>query len=100
VELEIPAGVTVTEVVAGSNYTFETRREGDRIVAITWKQDIPPRARGEFMFVATRVPQGQSPGRLGSTSLMERARIGSASKGTDGRRRSPLSQQLVDRSWI
>ena len=60
VELEIPAGVTVTEVVAGSNYTFETRREGDRIVAITWKQDIPPRARGEFMFVA-RNPRASGP---------------------------------------
>jgi uncharacterized protein YcnI len=52
VELEIPAGVMVTEVVRGSGYTFETRREGDRIVAIAWKQEIPPKARGEYVFVA------------------------------------------------
>src|SRR5688500_5438436 len=41
VELEVPAGVTVIEVVAGASYTFDTRREDDRIVAITWKQEIP-----------------------------------------------------------
>lgn len=52
VELEIPAGVTVTEIVAGNAYTFEPRRERDRIVAITWTQDIPPKARGEYVFVA------------------------------------------------
>jgi hypothetical protein len=32
-------GVTVTEVVPGSTYTFETRREAGRIVAITWKEE-------------------------------------------------------------
>jgi hypothetical protein len=52
--------VTVTEVVAGSDYTFETRREGDRIVAITWEKEIPPRARGEFVFVA-RNPSSPGP---------------------------------------
>ncbi len=30
VELEVPAGLIVTDVVAGDGYTFETRREGDR----------------------------------------------------------------------
>ena len=52
VELEIPLGVTVTEVVAGKDYAFETRRDGERIVAITWKQDIEPGGRAEYVFVA------------------------------------------------
>lgn len=52
VELEVPADVTITEVVPGAGYTFDTRREGDRIVAVTWKQEIPPRASAEFVFVA------------------------------------------------
>ena len=52
VELEVPAGVVVTEVVAGAAYTFDVRREGDRIVAITWKQEIPPKQTAQFVFVA------------------------------------------------
>ena len=52
VELEIPAGVVVREVVPGDGYTFDVRREGDRIVAITWKREIPPKQSAEFAFVA------------------------------------------------
>lgn len=52
VELEIPVGVVVGEVVAGAGYTFDVRREGDRIVAITWKREIPPKQSAEFAFVA------------------------------------------------
>ena len=52
VELEVPADVAITQVVAGRGYTFETRKDGDRIIAITWKQDIRPRETGEFVFVA------------------------------------------------
>lgn len=59
VELEVPAGVTITEVVAGSGYTFDTRREGNRIVAITWKQVIPPKATGTFVFTARNPASGQ-----------------------------------------
>lgn len=52
VELEVPAGVAVTEVVAGDGYTFDVRREADRIVAITWKKEIPPKQSAQFEFVA------------------------------------------------
>ena len=52
VELEIPVGVVVTEVVPGEGYSFDVRREGDRIVAITWKREIPPKQSAEFVFVA------------------------------------------------
>lgn len=52
VELEVPADMTIIEVVQGDGYTFDTRREGSRIVAITWKREIPPRQTAEFAFVA------------------------------------------------
>ena len=52
VELEVPADMTIVEVVRGDGYAFETRREGARIVAITWKRDIAPRQSAEFVFIA------------------------------------------------
>jgi uncharacterized protein YcnI len=58
VELEVPPDVTIVSIPAGPAYTVDTRREGDRIVAITWKQDIKPKEVGEFAFVA-RNPRGE-----------------------------------------
>ena len=52
VELEVPADVTITGVLAGGGYTYEARRDGDRIVSITWKQDIKAGEVGEFVFFA------------------------------------------------
>ena len=59
VELEIPADVTVTGVLVGSGYAYEHRREGERIVAITWKQDIKAGEVAEFVFFARNPPSGQ-----------------------------------------
>lgn len=52
VELEVPADVTIIEVVKGDGYTFETKRDGARIVTITWTREIAPRQSAEFVFVA------------------------------------------------
>ena len=52
VELEVPADVAIVRVEPGEGFTFETRRERDRIVSITWKREIPPRQSAEFAFVA------------------------------------------------
>lgn len=52
VELEVPADVMVTGVLVGSGYAYDVRREGDRIVAITWKQEIKPAEVAEFVFFA------------------------------------------------
>jgi uncharacterized protein YcnI len=65
VELEVPADVTVTGVLAGSGFTYDARRDGDRIVAITWKQDVKAGEVGEFVFFA-RNPQ--------TTKIMWKAR--------------------------
>lgn len=52
IELEVPADVLVSGVLVGAGYTYEVRRENDRIIAITWKQDIKPAEYGEFVFFA------------------------------------------------
>ena len=59
VRLEIPDGVTVLEVEKMGGETFEVVKKGDRIVAITWKRNIPPKESAEFFFRA-RNPQSGS----------------------------------------
>jgi hypothetical protein len=58
VELEVPADVTVTGVLAGAA-PYDVRREGDRIVAITWRLDIKPAEVAEFVFFARNPKAGQ-----------------------------------------
>ena len=52
VELEVPADVRVSGVLVGGGFTYDLRRDGDRIVAVTWKQDIKPSETAEFVFFA------------------------------------------------
>ncbi len=59
VQLEIPAGVTVVEVLPQQGATFETAKQGDRIVSITWKKEIPPKAAAEFIFRAKNPSSGR-----------------------------------------
>jgi len=58
IELEVPADVRVTGVLVGAGYSYEARREGERIVAITWKQEIKPGEYGEFVFFAVNPKSG------------------------------------------
>jgi uncharacterized protein YcnI len=58
VQLEIPAGLTVLEVVPHEGATFETAKQSDRITAITWKKDIPPKGSAEFVFRARNPASG------------------------------------------
>lgn len=52
IELEVPGAVTVTGILAPAGFTYETKREGNRIASITWKQEIKPGEVGEFVFFA------------------------------------------------
>jgi uncharacterized protein YcnI len=52
VHVEIPAGVTVLEVLPAEGVTVETTKEGDRITSITWRKPIPPKGSAEFVFRA------------------------------------------------
>lgn len=58
VELEIPATLHVTQVTQGEGYTFDVRKDGDRIVAITWKREIAPKAFALFTFTAHNPASG------------------------------------------
>jgi uncharacterized protein YcnI len=57
--LEIPADVTVLEVLPADGATFETAKQGDRITSITWTKAIPPKAAAEFVFRARNPAAGE-----------------------------------------
>jgi uncharacterized protein YcnI len=59
IELEIPQDVTVTSVVVNGGFSYDARREGNRIVGITWRLDIKPAEVGEFAFFARNPASGQ-----------------------------------------
>ena len=52
IELEIPAGVHVMQVATGDGYTFDVKKDGSRIVSITWKQEIKPKEFKLYTFTA------------------------------------------------
>jgi uncharacterized protein YcnI len=52
VVLEIPTDVTVLEVLPTEGATFETTKQRERIMSITWRKAIPPKALAEFAFRA------------------------------------------------
>lgn len=57
-ELEVPEGLHVIQVASGDGFTFELRKEKDRIVAITWKREIKPKEFALFTFTAHNPPSG------------------------------------------
>ena len=42
VDLDIPDGVTVTDVAKSPTGTYTTKKTGDRITGITWQVDVQP----------------------------------------------------------
>lgn len=42
VDLDIPEGVTVTEIATPAAGSFTTKKTGDRITVITWQVDVQP----------------------------------------------------------
>ena len=52
VQFEIPRGVTINSVEPADDATFETTRDGGRVVSITWTVTIDPGQNREFVFVA------------------------------------------------
>jgi uncharacterized protein YcnI len=52
VELDVPAGVHVMQVASGDGYTFDVKKDGNRIVSITWKQEIKPKEFKLYTFTA------------------------------------------------
>lgn len=51
-ELDIPAGLHVMQVASGEGFTFDVKKQNDRIVAITWTREIKPKEFALFTFTA------------------------------------------------
>jgi uncharacterized protein YcnI len=60
VDLEVPEGVTVSYVLASGGWTSELKRDGNRIVGISWKVNIPAAHFGELVFNARNPKEGAS----------------------------------------
>jgi uncharacterized protein YcnI len=58
VELEIPPGVIVDGVDAADGVKSDLKREGGRVVSITWAVAIEPGANREFTFTAKNPVDG------------------------------------------
>ena len=52
VYLEVPDGLTIIDVAHPEGATHEVKKDGSRIVAITWSKEIAPKQRAEFVFTA------------------------------------------------
>ncbi len=58
VDLDVPEGVTISGVQAVGGWTSEIRREGPRVMGISWKLDIPPAQFADLVFTARNPAQG------------------------------------------
>lgn len=50
--LQVPEGIIVTEVPHPEGANHEVKKDGDRIIAITWTKEIPPKQSAQFLFTA------------------------------------------------
>src|SRR5436190_23215752 len=57
-DLEVPADVTITAVLVTGGFTYDARRDGDRIVGITWNLEVKPGEVAEFVFLARNPSSG------------------------------------------
>ena len=53
IDVDIPDGVTVTEVAKPATGTFTTKKSGDRITTISWQIDVQPSKYVALPFTAT-----------------------------------------------
>jgi uncharacterized protein YcnI len=58
-ELDVPDGVVIETLAVPAGWKYEVKRQGERIVGITWQMDIKPGEFAEFAFVA-RNPRDKS----------------------------------------
>jgi uncharacterized protein YcnI len=52
VDLEAPEGVIIETIQAPSGWKQDVKRQGDRVVGITWTMDVKPSEFVEYAFVA------------------------------------------------
>ena len=52
VDLEVPDGVQIESMLTPAGWKYETKRQGDRIIAITWQMEVKPGEFVEYVFMA------------------------------------------------
>jgi uncharacterized protein YcnI len=57
-ELDIPEGLHVMQVTPGDGFNFDVKKDGNRIVSITWKREIKPKEFALFTFTAHNPQSG------------------------------------------
>lgn len=80
VYLELPDGVTVMDVPHPEGATHEVKRDGNRIVGITWTKEIPSQQRAEFVLKARN---SSVPGQI-TWKVQQRFADGKATNWTPG----------------
>jgi uncharacterized protein YcnI len=80
VYLEVPDGITVTDVPHPEGAAHEVKKDGSRIVGMTWTKAIPPKQRSEFLFKATNPA---APGQI-TWKIQQRFADGKVSNWTPG----------------
>ena len=111
--LEIPSNVTVLEVVPADGATFELKKDGARITAITWKKEIAPKAAAEFVFrarnpmaneIAWKAHQHFSDGSvadwIGPAGDRRPASVTKLSAAAAGPLEQPLADAAAVESWL
>jgi hypothetical protein len=94
VDLEIPDGVTVTEV-AKPGGSYATKTTGDRITTITWPIDVQPGKYVALPFTAkTLTARRNCTGACTNTWRMDRPSMGATSR--DRRRRARSRNRGVE----
>ena len=51
-DMEVPEGVVIETIAMPQGWKYEVKRQGERIVGISWTMDIKPGEFAEFGFVA------------------------------------------------
>ena len=60
IDLDIPDGVTVTEIAKPAAGTYATKTMGDRITAITWQVDVQPSKYVALPFTAKNADDAET----------------------------------------
>ena len=93
VDLEIPEGVRVTNVLAGG-WSTKLRREANRIVGVTWTMEIPAAHFAEFVFNA------RNPGEATEITWGRSHSASPTARAAGGRRRPGLSPQSREEPFV
>jgi uncharacterized protein YcnI len=58
VDLDLPEGVRLSGLLAVGGWTAEERRDGDRLIGLSWTVQIPSGQFGELVFTARNPNEG------------------------------------------